>query len=187
MRENSLPVCRSGSGENAREHLKVWSWQCAFLFLWAASLSAVEPMSRLQDGVLGILTAHFPDAVLTRQPDGTMVFQHRIRKFMVYLLNKEGDWQEPVNMTGPDRGGLVVEFRLRPEPGLGAEGIPQCWIEDFRVFKETTFICTLAYDLGFIWARILLPVMDPPKDIHDQLIKCFTAFAAGKMETGDAH
>lgn len=156
-------------------------------FLGAAGCGAVagEPPAaggRLDELVLAALRTVYPDAELRRDRDssGMHVFARNLRGFVIYRTDKAGEWQKPLTVQGPDRGGFSVRFYVGDGPWGGALLVPYNGIEDMYVFKETHVVRNLADGTHHLWAEILTPRVDAPDALRDRLVAIFNEFATRK-------
>ena len=67
-------------------------------------LLADEPFHSLDAEVLNILRAKYPDATLGKNLDKYRYFTRKMRDFIVYRLDHDGDWQSPHREQGPESG-----------------------------------------------------------------------------------
>lgn len=151
----------------------------AALLLTPWKASAGECLAGLRQEVLKIIKARYPAAELTIDASGCgATFSQNLREFTVYRLNKTGDWQAPTASVGPDRGGLLVQFRVAPGEWQGALTTPFIGTEDLWVFRETHIVRNSVDRSRHIAALILTPRVDAPKGIENELIELFTDFDA---------
>ena len=148
------------------------------LFIASLTAAAEESFSRLGDGVIEILRSRYQDVQLKNDSTypGARNFARSTRDFIIYRLNKIGNWQKPMTVRGPDRGGLVVRFRVSKGQWNGALAVPHTGTKDLHVFKETHVIRDSKNGQWHIWAQILTPKADTPDEIQAKLIQIFNEF-----------
>ena len=148
-----------------------------FTGIHPASLGA-EPFEGLSAEVLKILRVKFTDADLARDKNLPFMnlFTHGMREFVIYRLNKVGEWQKPVNVQGPDRGGLSVRFYVKQGKWEGALEVPYCNTHDLHVFKETLIIRNSADGNWHLWVEVLTPKADSPDEVANKLVDLFKDF-----------
>jgi hypothetical protein len=139
---------------------------------------AVDSPNALKDEVLRIIQTKYADAALLPDKDSQdeLTFSHNLREFTIYRLNKVGDWQKPSASQGPDRGGLLVRFRVTKGKWEGALEIPHIGTDDFYVFKETLVVKESTDGKTYIWAEIVTPRVDSPEKVKDELVNVFQDF-----------
>lgn len=104
------------------------------------------------------------------------MFRHNMQEFVIYRLNKTGNWQEPITALGPDRGGLSVKFYIKKGKWEGAPLIPYIGTKDLNVFRETHVIKSSKDGQWYIWAEILTPPIDSPEGVRSSLVELFSNF-----------
>ena len=144
----------------------------------AATALADEIPAGLRDDVLKIIRTRYPDAELRPAGDGRegLMFAERMRPFTIYMLDKTGNWQKPMDAQGPDRGGLFVLFSVKTGRWEGALVVPYTGTTDYHVFRETHVIKDAADGTRHIWAMILTPKVDAPEDVKNALVTVFSEF-----------
>jgi hypothetical protein len=151
------------------------------LIFWAAInclTIAGEPFNDFDQKVTKILCTRFPHAELKTPKDSpeTHVFTHNMRDFVIYRLNKSGEWQAPMTVQGPDRGGIAVKFRIIRGEWEGALEVPYIGTDDLNVFKENYVVKNSGNGKWYIWAEILTPKVDTSEEVKNDLIKLFNDF-----------
>lgn len=129
----------------------------------------------LRAQVEALLREKFPDAEL-KPITGGFVFAHKTRTFTIYRTNKVGDWQDPMTVTGPDRGGFMVEFTIQPGRWGGAMVVPHSGTEDLYVFRESLVVRNSKDMSCHIRAEIQNPPVDGHHDLCNRLIRLFYDF-----------
>ena len=139
---------------------------------------AEEPFHALWEEVLKVLRTKYSDVTLSmdRSQPAILAFSHKMREFVIYRLNKTGDWQKPMNVQAPDRGGLSVRFYVQKGPWEGALVVPYSGTSDLYVFKETHIVKNSADGNWHIWAEVLTPKVDSPEELAGKLVKLFNDF-----------
>ena len=130
----------------------------------------------LRDQVLSLLRVEFPQADMQPMEDGGFAFAHRTRTFTVYRTNKLGDWQPARENTGPDRGGFMVRFVIKPGRWEGALMVPYAGTTDLHVFLESRVIRNSADGTCYLWAEVITPPMDGRPDLRQRLVQLFNTF-----------
>lgn len=149
---------------------------------WQSRVVADDPFHSLDAEVVKILRTKYPDAKLEQDKyqKSHRAFVKNMREFVVYRLDKGGDWQKPMNGQGPDRGGISVRFYVEKgqwEGQLGVlDGGPTVNADDLHVFKETCIVRNSADGKWHIWALIVTPKVDSPKTVANELVKLFSTF-----------
>src|SRR4051812_18689646 len=76
------------------------------LVLALLGMPATRPdVQRLYDAVRTLVRRHYPEATSHRLGN-TIHFEQKTRVFLVHLPLKSGEWQDPVEMRGPEAGGI---------------------------------------------------------------------------------
>lgn len=138
-----------------------------------------SPSSTLNDEVVAVLKFKYPNAILKEAEDqkSMRTFSRNMREFTIYRLNMTGDWQKPMQVMGPDRGGISVHFYIEKGKWEGQWAVPPYGMtsmsEDFHVFKETTLVGNARDGKSHIWIRILEPKVDAPKTVVTKLLTIF--------------
>ena len=142
------------------------------------SASAEESFSRLEDKVIKILESKYNGVELDQDSNYSDMtrFTRNTREFIIYRLNKVGDWQKPMTVEGPDRSGISVRFRVSRGKWNGALVVPYSGTTDLNVFKETHVIRNSQDGKWHIWAEILTPKIDPPGNVKRKLVQVFNDF-----------
>ena len=156
------------------------------LFVIALVLSLViadnsfadAPFQDVQQEAITIIRTRYPDGEFRKDKDwpDMYVFSRNMREFVIYRLNKIGDWQKPMTVQGPDRGGLSVRFYVRKGKWEGALAIPYAGTKDLNVFRETHVVRNSKDGEWHIWAEILTPPIDAPEEVKKNLVKLFNEF-----------
>ena len=139
---------------------------------------AGEPFTALEQEVVGILKTKYADAGLSKDTHLSYIrrFAANTREFVIYRLNKVGEWQKPFKVQAPDRGGISVRFYVKEEKWGGALVVPYNGTNDFHVFTETYIVKNSRDGHWHIWAEILTPKVDSPEDVKNKLVKLFNDF-----------
>ena len=103
-------------------------------------------------------------------------FAANIREFVIYRLNKVGQWQKPFNVLAPNRGGISVRFYVKEGTWGGALVVPYNVTNDLHVFKETYIVKNSSDGNWHIWAEILTPKVDSPEAAKNKLVQLFNDF-----------
>lgn len=137
-----------------------------------------EPFDSLREAVAQILRSEYPDASLHKdQHLGNIdTFAVNQRQFTIYRLDKVGNWQRPMEVSAPDRGGISVRFYVKQGMWTGALMVPYVGTEDLYVFKETHVVRNSHDGKWHIWAEILTPRADPPAEVMRKLVDVFDEF-----------
>lgn len=139
---------------------------------------AGEPFKALEQEVIRILKTKYADAGLSKNkhPPYTRQFSADTREFVIYRLDRAGEWQKPIKMPAPDRGGISVRYHVMEGKWGGARFVPHNGTKDFHVFKATYIIKNSSDGNRHIWAEILTPKMNSPEEIKNTLVKLFNDF-----------
>ena len=153
----------------------------AFLFSVATYAAALpgEPFKALEQEVVVILKTKYADAGLSKDKHLSYIrrFAANTREFVIYRLNKVGEWQKPLKVQAPNRGGISVRFYVKEGEWGGALVVPYNGTKDFHVFKETKHVVKNSSDGNWhIWAEILTPKVDSPEEAKNKLVKLFNDF-----------
>ena len=145
----------------------------------ATAAFADEPFQGLQREAVHILRTKYPDAEFGNDKDqpSTHIFRRNMREFVIYRLNKVGEWQKPMTVQGPDRGGLSVRFYVRKGKWEGALEAPYNGTNDLHVFRETRAVKNFEDGNWHLWAEILTPPVDAPEDVKNNLVKLFNRYS----------
>ena len=104
----------------------------AFIFSVATHTTALpgEPLKALEQEVVVLLKTKYAGAGLSKDKHLSYIrrFAANTREFVIYRLNKVGEWQNPLKVQAPNRGGISVRFYVK-------EGK---WVE---LTEVTTVIC----------------------------------------------
>jgi len=136
------------------------------LILWmgtAMTAFADEPFQGVQREVVKILRTQYPDAEFRKDQPYMHVFNRHMREFVIYRLNKVGDWQKPQLVQGPDRGELSVRFYIKRGKWEGALEVPYSGTSDLHVFREIRVVKNSEDGYWHIWAEILTLPGGPPR------------------------
>jgi len=144
----------------------------------AMAAFADEPFQGIQREAVKILRTKYPDAEfgIDKDQSSMHMFRRNMREFVIYRLNKVGDWQKPLTVQGPDRGGLSVRFYVKRGRWEGALEVPYSGTSDFHVFRETHVVKNSEDGNWHLWAEILTPAVDTPEEMKNNLIKLFNDF-----------
>ncbi len=144
----------------------------------ATAAFADEPFQGVQREAVNILRTKYPDAEFVTDKDqpSLYMFRRTMREFVIYRLNKVGDWQQPMTVQGPDRGGLSVRFYVQRGKWEGALKVPYNGTSDLHVFRETHVVKNSEDGNWHLWAEILTPAVDAPEEVKNNLVKLFNDF-----------
>lgn len=143
----------------------------------ATAAFADEPFQGIQREAVHILRTKYPDAEFVKDKDqpSMHIFRRNMREFVIYRLNKVGDWQKPMSVQGP-RGGLSVRFYVQKGKWEGALVVPYNGTSDLHVFRETHVVMNSEDGNRHLWAEIMTPSVDAPEEVKNNLVKLFTDF-----------
>jgi len=159
--------------------MKLLATGAAILLFQATSVLADEDFAPLRQEAVKILQTRYPDAGFRTNAYGQEEFAIKTRSFMVYRLDKIGDWQKPHEEQGPDRSGIVVRFTVEKGAWAGALSVPSSGTTittDLHIFRETLVVRNSTNKTSHVWAHILTPAVDPPSDIQQKLVALFHDF-----------
>jgi|PlaIllAssembly_1097288.scaffolds.fasta_scaffold998903_1 hypothetical protein len=144
----------------------------------AAAAFADHPVERVKRDAVEILRTKYPDAEFVQDKHQPYVqgFSNRMREFVIYRLNKVGEWQNPRTQQGPDRGGLSVRFYIQEGRWEGALKSPHIGTQDLYVFKETHVVKESKTGKWHIWAEIVTPRVDASEEVKNRLVRLFSDF-----------
>ena len=152
----------------------------AFIFSVATHTTALpgEPLKALEQEVVVILKTKYAGAGLSKDKHLSYIrrFAANTREFVIYRLNKVGEWQNPLKVQAPNRGGISVRFYVKEGKWEGDLVVPYNGTKDFHVFKETHVVKNSRDGNWHIWAEILTPKVDSPEAAKNQLVKLFNNF-----------
>jgi hypothetical protein len=136
---------------------------------------SAEPFQGVRREAVKILRTKFSDADFEYDQDqpSPLVFRRTMREFVIYRLNKTGDWQKPMTIQGPDRGGLSVRYYIKRGTWEGALEVPSSGTIDHHVFRETHIVKNSEDGNWHLWAEILTPLVDAPEEVKNNLDKLF--------------
>ncbi len=60
-------------------------------------------------------------------------FEHNTRVFIVHIPDMSGEWQDPSEQRGPNKGGILCDMELGPGKYGGTAGVPQTF--DHHYYK----------------------------------------------------
>jgi hypothetical protein len=179
VQENDIPHL-----QQARNAMKRITVLLALIISVAGQFKvfADEPFHSLEGEVVKILRTKYPDATL--EPDkyqkSHRAFAKNMREFVVYRLDMMGEWQKPMKVQGPDRGGISVRFYVEKGQWEGQMLVPESGTitntDDLHVFKETCIVGNSADGKWHIWAMIVTPRVDSPEAVASKLVKLFCKF-----------
>jgi hypothetical protein len=105
-----------------------------FLSLAPLGLGAEPPkcdITALYQKVSLLVRHYYPDAAC-QMLDGRIHFEYKTRVFLVHEALKTGEWQDPIEELGPQKGGIVGDIELREGPNISQAVVPQSF--DKRYF-----------------------------------------------------
>jgi hypothetical protein len=158
---------------------KVFSMALILVAIVQLDATADEPFHALDEKVTEVLKTFYPEAVLERDSHRKTIrtFAHNMREFTIYRLNMTGDWQKPMQVMGPDRGGISVRFYIEKGKWEGQLAVPPSGVtsmsDDLHVFKETTLVGNSSDGKCHIWAQIVEPKVNAPKSVVKKLLTLF--------------
>jgi hypothetical protein len=159
--------------------VRVFSMALILVAIVQLNATADEPFHALDEKVTEVLKTIYPEAVLERNSRWKSIrtFDHNMREFTIYRLNMTGDWQKPMQVMGPDRGGISVHFYIEKGKWEGQLLVPASGVtsgsDDLHVFKETTLVGNSSDAKCYIWVQIVEPKVDAPKAVVKKLLKLF--------------
>lgn len=137
-------------------------------------LLADEPFHSLDAEVLNILRAKYPDATLGKNLDKYRYFTRKMRDFIVYRLDHDGDWQSPHREQGPDRAEYQYTFTSRR--GNGEERWFLIVAQMISMSSKKPTSSGISDGKWHIRAMISTPKIDSPEVVVRKLIEVFTQF-----------
>lgn len=152
----------------------------AFMFSVTTHTTALagEPFKALEQEVVVILKTKYADAGLSNDKHLSYIrrFVANTREFVIYRLNKVGQWQKPLKVQAPNRGGISVRFYVKEGVWGGALVVPYNGTNDLHVSKETHIVKNSSDGNWHIWAEILTPKVDSPEEAKNKLVQLFNDF-----------
>jgi hypothetical protein len=141
----------------------------------AMTAFSAEPFQGVKREAVKILRTKYPDADFGHDKDQPYmhIFRHTMREFVIYRWNKTGNWQKPLTVQGPDRGGLSVRYYIKRGRWEGALMVPYSGTSDLHVFRETHVVKNSEDGNWHLWAEILTPPVDAPEEVKNNLVKLF--------------
>lgn len=127
----------------------------------AAPPAVAETYSRAEK----VLLSHYPNATVKRE-NGNLQISYRTRKFMVHNRLKTGEWQEAVEVIGPDRNGISCGISAAPGPFMGAAMVPQTF--DYRYY-QSLMLAPYSKNLNYH----LVAHLNYPDDVKPEVVKEF--------------
>ena len=136
---------------------------------------SAEPFQGVRREAVKILRTKFSDANFEYDQDqpSMLVFRRTMREFVIYRPDKTGNWQKPMTVQGPDRGGLSVRYYIKRGTWEGALEVPSSGTIDHHVFRETHIVKNSEDGNWHLWAEILTPLVDAPEEVKNNLVKLF--------------
>lgn len=85
------------------------------------------PFQAFSQQLGGVIAKYYPDVQVERpsEKDPFMRWSFKNRKFMVHLPTLTGQWQEAIEMVGPDRKGILCTAHVHEGPYMGMAVVPQ--------------------------------------------------------------
>jgi hypothetical protein len=73
-----------------------------------------------------VVEKHYPKATVTLK-DQTIHFEFNTRKFMIHEPTLTGEWQDAREESGPQKGGIYGDIKLRPGEYMEMVAVPQTY------------------------------------------------------------
>jgi len=103
--------------------------------------------------------------------------EYKTRKFMIHLPLMTGEWQEAVEMTGPDRHGVMIHIELHELPYDGQAVAPQSF--DRHYFTSYLLVPESKQYYSYLHATISYPEADTKPEFiaaYRELVNGFEKF-----------
>lgn len=145
------------------------------LFLWCAvgvatadSAPSAQPkwFVEFYHSVRQIVVEHYPQAT-THLLNNKIHFEYKTRVFIVHKQRKIGEWRDPVEERGPDKGGLLGDIELREGKYNGQAGVPQTF--DKHYFQVTVLAPYSERCNCYLYVHLLCP-----QDVDPEFFKRLT-------------
>ncbi len=131
--------------------------------------------TRLYDCLNQTFRSYYPE-VTSNTTDRKMHFEYDTRVFLVHHPLKNGEWQDAVEVRGPNRGGFLCDLELVPGTYNGAAVVPQEF--DERYYKVLLMAPGSQKHHCYLHARLFYPRDTKPEFIkqYSELINGFEKY-----------
>ncbi len=132
-------------------------------------------LARFHEAARALVLKRFPEA--KAEADGDRLrYAHATRTFQVHLPLKTGEWQDAVAMTGPKKGGILIEIELREGRWEGAAVVPQSF--DHHYFDVLLLAPYAKSHDRHLVVRIATPRLGADAELVEAFTKLANDFAA---------
>ena len=128
----------------------------------SSSLPSLKPFYA---EIKGLVKHYYPSAS-SHIVDSNIQFEYNTRIFIVHEPLKTGEWQDPREQRGPNKGGILCDMNLIRGPYMGAAMVPQTF--DKRYFQVLILApYSNLYDCH-LWVAIRYP-----RDVSNEFLEKF--------------
>lgn len=131
-------------------------------------------ISRLYQEIRLAVLRHYPEAS-AHHLNRKIHFEHNTRIFIIHEPRKNGQWQDPWETRGPNKGGVYCDAEIRNGKYGGAAGVPQTMNKRyFRLLLLAPYSEKLD---AHLYIHLKIP-RDVPDGFLEDLIGIFNGFEA---------